>query len=152
MERITRRIVWNPLRCLKTSFGRSFSGADSIESLNILTCSESRDVHWDGVASTSCSSSDMVRSVSRRAVVNSLGGGEVEVDAAVDERNRLDLRDMLPMSGIFSMKGRISFVVSLFELKHESPIRYSGGLLRYLSAKAVDVVAITYFVALLLWQ
>lgn len=89
----------------------------------------------------------MVRSVSRRAVVNSLDGSEAEVDAAVDEQNRLDLRDMLPVPGIFSMKGSISFVVSLFELKHESAIRYSGGLLRYLSAKAVDVVALTYFVA-----
>lgn len=50
------------------------------------------------------------------------------------------------------MKDSISFVVSLFELKHEPAIRYPGGLLRYLSAKAVDVVAMTYFVALLLWQ
>lgn len=94
----------------------------------------------------------MVRSVSRRAVVNPQVGGGVEVDAAVDDRNRLDLRDMLPVSGRFPMKDRISFVVSLFELKHDSAIRHSGGLLRYLSAKAVDVVAMTYFVALLLWQ
>lgn len=46
----------------------------------------------------SSSSSDIVRRVSRSAVVNSLDGGGADVDAAVEERKRLDLRDILPAS------------------------------------------------------
>lgn len=41
------------------------------------------------------------------------------------------------MSERSPMKDRISFVASLFVLKHESAIRYAGALLRYLSAKGV---------------
>lgn len=52
----------------------------------------------------------MVRRVSRSAVVNTLDGGGVAVDAAVDERKRLDLRDMLPASigSLYQLKSFVS--------------------------------------------